>query len=318
MQLFTPITLPLFSPAFLLNHQSQSISIGSCFAEHLAQKLSYYGFHSLCNPIGTLFHPLSIADFLKRCKDEVYFTDNDVFQNQDIFLCFETHSQCSAPTKHELLTELNATISRTRKELREATHLFITLGTSWVYRHKDSGKIVASCHKVPQRCFSKELLSGEQLRESYEQIMQAVLQTNPHIKLIFTISPVRHLKDGMVENQRSKALLISSLHDFLEGKSQQMAYFPAYEIILDELRDYRYFAKDLIHPSELAVDYVFEKFAQSLIVPSAYPAMKEVESLRKAMAHRPFNPNTPAHQAFEQQTQLKASQLKQQIPFLKF
>jgi len=199
----------------------------------------------------------------------------------------------------------------------KASHIVITLGTAWVYRHKASGNIVANCHKVPQREFSKELLSPGQIAGSVSNILSMLEKANPKAAVIFTISPVRHLKDGFAENQRSKANLISGLHEVLDAHVGAN-YFPSYEIVMDELRDYRFYATDLVHPNQMAIDFIWERFAESWISGSARPVMDEVAAIRKNLAHRAFNRESESHKNFIATNNLKIASLTARYPHMDF
>lgn len=199
-------------------------------------------------------------------------------------------------------------------QIQEATHIIITLGTAWAYRNKKSDRFVANCHKVPQKEFSKELISVNALAESLGNIMELVGSVNKNVRFVFTVSPIRHLKDGFVENQRSKAHLLTSVHD-LQGDP---LYFPAYEIMMDELRDYRFYATDMVHPNSLAIDYIWEKFKYVWISEGAYPVMEKVAEVQKGLMHRPFAPESGSHLQFLAKQQQKIGNLREKYPFIKF
>jgi hypothetical protein len=221
----------------------------------------------------------------------------------------------SNESKEELLTSLNSILEQTKKQLQEASQVIITYGTSWVYRNIESNEIVANCHKVPQKEFKKELLSIEAIKESIKQTIQLIRSLNPDSNIIFTISPVRHIKDGFVENQWSKANLISGIHQVL---SQSETYFPSYEIMMDELRDYRFYAEDMLHPNQVAIDYIWERFKETSISKTAFPVMDEVESIQKSLSHKPFNPKAESHLKFELKRKEKITKLVSKYPFIKF
>jgi hypothetical protein len=192
--------------------------------------------------------------------------------------------------------------------LQQATHIGITLGTAWVYRHLASDRVVANCHKIPQTAFAKELLSVAEIESALQQLIYSILAVNPNVQLVFTVSPVRHSKDGLVENQRSKAQLLVALHQLLE--THQAYYFPAYEILLDELRDYRFYADDLLHPSPLAIRYIWEKWLSVTTTPETQALIAEVEAVQKSRQHRPFNPETEEHQVFLEKLEKKEQELR--------
>ena len=236
------------------------------------------------------------------------------------------HSELSNPDKDTFLESLNDLIRLTNQQLNDSTHIIITLGTSWVYQNIASNEIVANCHKVLQKQFTKELLSILQIEESLESIISLVHSVNPNCKFIFTVSPVRHIKDGFVENTLSKAHLIAAIHSVLNRKfstsleltTQNNIYFPAYEIMMDELRDYRFYAEDMLHPSQTAIDYIWIQFFENYISESQFGLMNDICSIQKGLKHRPFNPNTESHQKFLHQLELKIKTIQNQHPFIKF
>ena len=301
-----------------IDYSAKIISIGSCFAVNMAQKLNYYKFQSSCNPFGIVFHPLAIEKLIKYAVFLKEFTDDDVFYYNDRWHCFDAHSDCSNADKHELLANLNAIVYATNRELIKATHIMITYGTSWVYRDIKSQSIVANCHKVPQKKFQKELLTVATIQESLTNTFNLIRTLNPSCKLIFTVSPVRHIKDGFVENQRSKANIISALHETFDFQLSTVSYFPSYEIMLDELRDYRFYTEDMLHPSQVAIDYIWQCFKEATISQTTYALMDEVESIQKSLAHKPFNPNSESHIKFETRLKEKISTLENQYSFMKF
>jgi hypothetical protein len=220
----------------------------------------------------------------------------------------------------ELINNLNAIVKSTNQQITESTHLIITYGTSWVYRNIESASIVANCHKVPQKQFKKELLSVDEIEESIKNTLKLIHSVNPNCTIIFTVSPVRHIKDGFVENQLSKAHLISAIHSVLEteqGKSNT-EYFPSYEIMMDELRDYRFYAEDMLHPNQVAIDYIWKRFKETTISETAFSTMDDVESIQKSLSHKPLNPNSTSHLKFESKLREKITKLETQYSFMKF
>lgn len=314
MQLITEIPIPKGGSP--IDYHSKILSLGSCFAENMADKFAYFNFSCLANPFGILFHPLAIERFLRFSVEGKQFSGADVFFHNGRWHSFDAHSGLSAAEKEVIIGNLQNATASTKHFLRGATHAIITLGTAWVYRSNDSGALVANCHKVPQREFSKELLTPEAIAESLENTMRLLRKINPGVQIILTVSPVRHIKDGFAENQRSKAHLLTALHRVLEAQSGH--YFPSYEIMMDELRDYRFYAEDMLHPSQTAIDYIWEKFAHGWISPAAFPVMEEVAAIRKALAHRPFNPDSESHRNFRASTEGKIALLQSQYPHISF
>lgn len=280
-----------------IDYNSKIISLGSCFADNMAEKLSLYGFDIHSNIFGVIFNIVSIENLVEKACNDVNFQEKDLFLYNELWNCFQVHSKCSGGDKKVVLQELNHRLKYLREEIQKATHVIITLGTSWVYRDNDSQTIVANCYKVPQEKFTKQLLSIEQTKHSLEQIHRLVTNINENCKFILTISPVRHLKDGFVENNRSKSIIVEAIHSFLKARND-CHYFPSYEIVMDELRDYRFYNQDMVHPSQVAIEYIFEKFKDSWIAEEEMRIMKEVESIKKGLNHKPFNKDTNQYKMF--------------------
>ena len=312
--------VPLKSEDEQIDYQSSLVLLGSCFVENMGRKLKYYQFQTLQNPFGILFHPIAIENVIIRAIEEKAYAEADVFYYNERWHCFDAHSDLSDPSKENLLSNLNSALLYTRNQLSKATHTLITLGTSWVYKDVKTQKRVANCHKLPQKQFTKELLTESEIKESLSSIISNIRKVNESATVIFTISPVRHLKDGFVENQRSKANLISAVGKIVESASsnKNLYYFPAYEIMLDELRDYRFYAEDMVHPNNLAVDYIWEKFKSVWISEMADLVMKEVQEIQKGLDHRPFNKESEQHQIFLKTLEEKISHLIKEHPFMNF
>lgn len=292
-----------------IDYASKLLLIGSCFSENISKKLAYYKFEVASNPFGILFNPKAIENLILNSLNEKIYTEKDVFLLNERWHCFDAHSDLSAADKNELLYNLNLAVKSTNKRLKEATHIIITLGTSWIYRFTETNAIVGNCHKVPQKKFVKELLSIDEISASLKNICHRISEINPKATVIFTVSPVRHLKDGFVENSLSKAHLISAIQEtlsFVNGK-----YFPSYEMMMDDLRDYRFYNSDMIHPNETAIDYIWEHFKHVWIQENTFSIMKEVDNIQKGLAHKPFNTDSEEYKKFTQTLQSKIHRLKQ-------
>lgn len=300
-----------------IGYDSKLLLLGSCFSENIGDKLSYYKFQSNQNPFGILFHPKAIENLILNSINEKEYSDNDVFNHNERWHSFDTHSVLSATKKSDLINSLNDSVKKTLKEIKEATHIVITLGTAWVYRFIESDSVVANCHKVPQKKFLKEILPVNEIIESLEGICSLVKSINSNITIIFTVSPVRHIKDGFVENKRSKSHLITAIHEVVEPR-KKVHYFPSYELIMDELRDYRFYKEDMIHPNKTAINYIWEKFTSTWFKENALQTMKKVEEIQKGMTHRPFNPDSEAHIKFLEKLVQKKETLLQEFPFMRF
>ncbi|MDO5104704.1 GSCFA domain-containing protein [Capnocytophaga sp.] len=291
-----------------IGYHSKIVSLGSCFAVNIAQKLHYHKFQVVSNPFGILFHPLAIEKIITKSMQNAIFSEEDFFQHNDLWHCFDFHSELSQLHLINMVKIANQQSKQLQTGLQEADFVFITLGTAWIYEHHQHG-IVANCHKLPQTEFSKRLLTINEIENSLQNSIWQIKNSNPSAKIVFTISPVRHLKDGFTQNQISKAHLISGLHSFLT-KNTDVAYFPAYEIMTDELRDYRFYADDMLHPSQVAIDYIWERFINTLIDPNCLADMKSVDSIQKGLKHKPFNPESEQFLAFRKNLETKIEALK--------
>ncbi|MFQ3239425.1 MAG: hypothetical protein ACI9NI_001731 [Olleya marilimosa] len=299
----------------LIDYNSKVFLLGSCFAENIGEKFDYFKFQQYVNPFGILFHPIAIHNLVSNALQGKKYTEDDVFINNEQFHSFDAHSKLSQHTKSLLLHQLNAASQKTSHYLKQSTHVVITLGTAWVYRYIKTNKIVANCHKIPQQQFQKQILSVDVIVAALQSIIEQVKKVNPKVNFIFTVSPVRHIKDGFVENTQSKSHLIAALHKVLGDQSY---YFPSYEIMMDELRDYRFYNQDLLHPSPLAVDYIWDRFKTVWMADSAITIMTEVDTIQKGLQHKPFNPNSTAHLKFVQQLVERQITLTHQYPNIKF
>ena len=316
MQFTTKIPIP--KNHFPIDYDSKILLLGSCFAENIGNKFEYFKFQSTTNPFGIIFNAVSLKKLIRRAVENKKYTENDIFFHNELWHCYEVHSELSNPDKEEFLSNLNSILESTHRHITLLTHCIITLGTSWVYRNMESNEIVANCHKVPQKHFTKELLSISQTEESLQNIITLIHSVNPNCHFIFTVSPVRHIKDGFTENALSKAHLIAALHKAITLHPSSITYFPSYEIMMDELRDYRFYAEDMLHPNQIAIDYIWEQFATSTISEESQSLMIEIESVQKSLAHKPFNPNSESHQKFVNHLDLKIKTIQNQYPFIKF
>ncbi|MFK5959041.1 MAG: GSCFA domain-containing protein [Lutibacter sp.] len=292
-----------------IDYASKLLLIGSCFSGNIYTKLNYFKFHAFSNSFGILFNPIAIENLITNAINKKKYTEKDIFNLNERWHCFDAHSDLSSAEKNELLTNLNTAITVTNKQIENTTHIIITLGSAWVYRFIETDTIVGNCHKVPQKKFLKELLSIKKIIASLENIIALIKSVNPTINIIFTVSPVRHLKDGFVENSQSKAHLLAAIHQ-ITNRRNQLFYFPSYEIMLDDLRDYRFYNSDMVHPNETAINYIWEQFQQVWIHEKSTSMMKEVDTIQKGLAHKPFNPTSEQHQQFLKDLDKKITSLK--------
>ncbi|SDT90026.1 GSCFA family protein [Polaribacter sp. Hel1_33_78] len=300
----------------LINYDSNIFLLGSCFSENIGNKLSHFKFQSIQNPFGILFHPKAIETLITNAVNQKVYSSEDVFLQNEVWHSFDVHSSLSSENDKSLLKKINAAISVTNKKLKEASHIIITLGTSWVYRFIETDTIVANCHKIPQKKFLKELLTVDQITKILSTILVLLKSINKNIHITFTVSPIRHLKDGFVENTQSKSNLISAIHTILVDTN--VSYFPSYEIMMDELRDYRFYTEDMIHPNKTAINYIWEKFVDTRFSEESLPTMKEIEAIQKGILHRPFHEKSEQHQHFLEKIVKRKEKIKSQFPFIKF
>ncbi|WP_374175134.1 GSCFA domain-containing protein [Flavobacterium tructae] len=312
--------IPISKSSNPIDYHSKIISMGSCFAENMAEKFDYFKFQNETNPFGIIFNPVSIEKVIQRVVKQEFFTEKDVFFHNERWHCFEVHSDLSHSDRQELLQTLNEAITKTNKQIKETTHLIVTYGTSWIYRNMESNEVVANCHKVPQKQFTKELLTVDVIQKSIQNTILLIHGLNPNINFIFTISPVRHIKDGFAENQLSKSHLFTGLHQNLQSKinHQQLGYFPSYEIMLDELRDYRFYAEDMLHPNVVAIDYIWQRFSENYIAENSISTLQEVGEIQKSLHHRSFNPESEQHQKFLVKLRQKIKKVEEKWKHIKF
>ena len=305
----TPVNVPHYEPR--IDHNSKVFLAGSCFVENIGDKFDYYKIPNKRNPTGILYHPFGIRDFIARVVEGNEFQGEDLFFHNERWHCFEAHSTMSDPDKAHYLEKLNAALKTTHDYLKSATHVIITPGTSWVYRRVENNMPVANCHKLPQVNFRKEISKVNEIEDALSTILSKVHDLNPKAQVIFTISPVRHIRDGLVENQLSKSMLFVALHHLI-SRNKSAYYFPSYEILMDELRDYRFYAEDMLHPGKVGIDYIWQKFTKAWFSAEALLTLREIETIQKGLSHLPFNENSTAHRKFRASldTKIQAIQSK--------
>lgn len=320
MKFTTPITIIEQEPK--IDHNSKILLLGSCFVENIGEKLDYFQFRILRNPFGIFYHPKAIETFISKLSENYFYEEKDIFFHNEQWHCFDAHSCLNSNSKEEILFKLNEGLRTTRKFIEEATHIVITLGTSWYYELLKTGNSVANCHKKPQKNFKKKLFSTKEIVGVFNSLSSMLLTINPSLKMIFTVSPVRHIKDGLIDNQRSKAHLIAGIHRFIHSQNkvidQRSFYFPAYEIMMDELRDYRFYDEDMLHPNSLAIDYIWLRFTEGWVSNKASDLFKLIETIQRGLGHKPFNKNSEKHELFLRDLDEKISRLRDKIPTAKF
>ena len=317
MKFITKVDIP--SCPWKISYQSKILMLGSCFTENIGQRLAELKYDIDLNPFGILYNPVSIANSLSDLIHERQFSENDLFFDQGVWNSFSHHSRFSGIEKEPVLQTINARIKESAYQLKNADFLFITLGTSWVYKFISTGKIVSNCHKVPSREFHRSRLSTDEIVSIYRELIERLLKFNSKLKIVFTVSPIRHWKDGAIENQVSKATLLLAV-DQLKNHfgTEHLYYFPSYEIQMDELRDYRYYASDMLHLSDVAIEYIYNKFSKIMISDDSLKLSEDVVKIQKAIAHRPFNSASNEYQSFLLYNLEQIERLTKNFPFLNF
>ncbi len=306
---------------YSVRHGQRSLLIGSCFTESIGEKLRKHKFATLENPNGILFNPVSVAEAIKMYITDLRVTTADIFEHNETWNSWKHHSRFSGVTANECIDKINQSTENAHNYLKQADHLLVTLGSAWVYTLTANaaggkeGSVAANNHKAPADWFAKRLLSVPETEALLSSMLDDLFRFNPDCRVIFTISPVRHLREGVVENNRSKALLIQAVHALVE-KYPHLYYFPAYELVIDDLRDYRFYAEDLVHPNYQATQYVWEKFTEACMSEDTRLLMKDIADINLAYQHKPFNPLTKQHQQFLASYLSKTKALKEKYSFL--
>lgn len=302
-------------PDFSVDYHSRWMLIGSCFAENMGMKLMENRFAVDCNPCGIVYNPESVAQVLERLMDERVVTPDELIWHEGKWMSWGHHGSFSASEREVCLEKMNARIYRGAEQLRRADVLLITFGTSWVYRHLQSGCVVANCHRFPERDFERFRLSVPEIVGLYERLLGQLERINPWVRVLFTVSPIRHWKDGAHGNQLSKSVLLLAI-DELVKRRKRVYYFPSYEIVLDELRDYRFYAEDMLHVSGQAVDYIWSRFRDTFLSADALQVMRQVEKINKGLNHRPSDPESETYIAFRRKLEGELEQLGNKYPLL--
>jgi len=302
----TELNLPVAQEK--MNLRDSVITIGSCFSDVIGTYLKESKINALTNPFGTVYNPISIFKLLKKNEwDESKFVEHS-----GSFFHYDAHSSFFASSQISLNEQLTACKHLVLGEMKRADWLVITFGTTFVYRLKASGEIISNCHKIPQKYFTKESLSIEEISEAFEVFYKELKENNPKIKLLLTVSPVRHIKDGLENNAVSKSML-RVICDTLQTKFNDVYYFPSYEIMMDDLRDYRFYKKDMIHPNDLAEEYIWNIFQQTYLDSETRDFIKKWKKIKEAIGHKPFNSESEAHQRFLINTLDALQKLKKQV-----
>lgn len=284
--------------------------LGSCFADEIGSICHGLGFNAMVNPFGVLYNPVSIANAVRRLHDGTPFTHDEVIKVGEEFYCtFSHNTDFWSPSEEALINNANGHLAEAHEHFVQSKWIILSLGTSWVFRDRASGAVVANCHKLPSQLFDRCCLSVEAASKSLSDLLQAF----PDKQFIFTVSPLRHLKDGLHGNQLSKSTLLLAVDQVCKD-FENAHYFPAYEILLDELRDYRFYKEDMVHPTDQAVRYIWEKFVDYAINPSEHPAMQAASELKRMLHHKPLFPDSDAYRKFEALKELKIKEFREKYP----
>ena len=298
------LPFPLKQSEKQINIKQAVLLMGSCFAEEIGKKLEERKFNALVNPHGISYNPTSISNALTDYIESKVYSESDLFHKNELWQSFNHHGKFSSTNANTSLQVINEEISKAHTHLKKASWLIITFGSAFAYVNKKSHAIVANCHKEPSGEFEKILLNKNQILSVWNKQLEALKSFNPDLNILFTVSPVRYVRDGLVENNRSKGILLDAVHTLIE-QHKNCFYFPAYEIVIDELRDYRFFKEDMVHPNHTAVNYVWEKFISSLCDEETKKFLSEYEPLLIGLHHRPLQEDTEAHQKFRKQLEEK-------------
>jgi hypothetical protein len=314
-----PFFLPIHiqGPAETIRYRQGILLSGSCFTEHIGNHLIDVKFNALQNPNGILFDPLSVASSLISYIEPVKYEPQDLFYHNELWQSWSHHGVFSDIDQKVVLSKINQSQQTAHIFLKKADWLIITLGSSFTYILKEQNRPVANCHRAPANWFSKKLLPIDEMLAVLDEMLHRLFDFNPGLQVIFTISPVRHIRDGVIENNRSKARLIEVAHQ-LVNKFNKTYYFPAYELVIDVLRDYRFYDKDLVHPNYMATNYVVENFMEHYVHPESRLLSEEIRKLQISRKHRPLHPDTEAHRRFLREQLEKTMELSAKYPFLNF
>ena len=315
MNLQTKITVA--APDFLIDYNSRLMMLGSCFAENMGSKFSYYKFDVDVNPCGIIYNPLSVANVLRLIVEGKQFEKSDLRQVGGKWVSLYHHGAFSSTDPDECLRRIHDRLTKATGELRTLDLLVITWGTAWVYRYTRENIVVSNCHKIPSQEFERSRLSVEDIVKEYLVLIGRLREINPGLRILFTVSPIRHWKDGAHGNQLSKATLLLAI-DRLREELQHVYYFPAYEIVLDELRDYRFYADDMLHMSGFTVDYIWERFLYSFISPEVLGLMNQIGRVNKGVAHRPFDPQSEEYHRLVKKMLAEIAMISRSYPMIDF
>ena len=309
----TKINIPV--PDILISYEDSIMTLGSCFADNIGNKLKSVYFETDINPFGVLYNPVSVKNSLELLILNKPFTPKDIFENKSLWQSFAHSSQFTGLSEAECLNNINSRLIASGEFLQKTNVLLITFGTAWVFEEKKSGRVVSNCHKLPSADFERRRLTVNEIVSDYTELIVTLQALCPALNIIFSVSPIRHWKDGAHENNISKSVLLLAI-DELQKQHDRVHYFPAYEILLDELRDYRFYAPDMLHPSEVAVDYIWSRFSETYFNDRTLKLKKRLEQLVADRAHRPVQPDSVEFKKFVEHTEKRKAEILHDFPFL--
>lgn len=315
MQFQIPITIPKVRPG--VTYKDQLLLTGSCFTEHIGHHLDQVKIKTLQNPNGILFDPISVCSSLISYMEGRGYQQNDLFQLNELWHSWDYHSRFSDPDADKVLENINRSQQVANQYLKDCSWLIITLGSSFSYRLVESGKTVANCHKAPAQVFKKHMNTIQETITAFDGMLYRLFKFNPNVRILFTISPVRHIRDGIVDNNRSKARLLEAVHHLVD-KFDRLHYFPAYELLVDVLRDYRFYDVDLVHPNYAATQYVLEQFSEAFLDADTRQLMEQIRKIVIARNHKPFHAGSTQHAKFLDKSLKEVESLQASYPYIDF
>lgn len=311
--LTTKVSIPDFQPK--IKYNDAVFMAGSCFSEHISAKLDRYKYDVLSNPFGILYNPVSLASSIDRIARLDLYTADELVLQDGFYHSMDHHGVFSGRSEAEVIDKINRSIRQANEHLKKSSVICISPGTAKVYRYKETADVAGNCHKIPQSHFTCETLTLSQCIEAFERIIASIRKLSPEAGIIWTVSPVRHTRDGLVENQRSKATLLLGIAEVMHHHPASN-YFPAYEIMMDQLRDYRYYDRDLIHPSPVAVDILWDIFSDAYLDPQERACHVPIEKIKRAMEHRLLHDDPEAVRSFAQGQLKNIDQMASMLPDL--
>lgn len=299
-----------------MRHSDKIMLIGSCFSDNIGAKLRDAMMQVEVNPFGTIFNPLSIAGAINKIIDDETIAGIELFMSNGVWNCYDFHSRFSMASKEAALERMNRSISTAHEHLAQCKSLVVTLGTAVVYRRRDTGEVVSNCHKVPQLEFTRRLASVDEITGALNATVERLHEFNPELRIIFTVSPIRHIADGLEMNSLSKAVLRVAINNVVRSHKEWVSYFPAFEIVIDDLRDYRFYTADMVHPTDVAIEYIWQTFQATYFDDHSTQAIARCERVSKRLKHRPMSNNPEVVERFNADTQAVIANLKKEYPYI--